>query len=205
MFLLLLNQGINNATPNINQINWFTTFCNSLTVSDIIEIIGIVASLLTSIVAITISVATLRQNSKMIEESTRAIIAIYGESINPGSPIFYFVIKNYGNSLATITKFNSDFDFSECYGVRSDRNWISDLNNCTIAPGQSRICKLDYNKITRPITFDIEYISSGKKYSESMLIDLKAGTSMLTSKNATKNQELRTISYTLQEMLQKNL
>lgn len=202
MFLLLLNQSINRATPHIN---WFETFCSSLTVSDIIEIVGIIASLITSIVAITISIVTMRQNSKMIEESTRAIIAIYGESINTGSPVFYFVIKNFGNSLATITKFTSDFDFTGCYGFKTGRNWIADLNNCTIAPGQSRICKIDYDKITRPITFDIEYISSGKKYIESMVVDLKAGADMVTTKTATKDKELRTISYTLQEMLQKNL
>jgi hypothetical protein len=38
-----------------------------------------------------------------------------------------------------------------------------------------------------------------------MTVDLKAGASMLTSKTATEGKELRTISYSLQEMLQKNL
>lgn len=183
----------------------FQTNFSSLGNSDIIQLLGILISFITSIVAIIISVVTLRQNSKMIEESNRAIIAIYGESINCGSPTFYFVIKNYGHSLATIKKFDSDFDFSGCYGFRTDQNWISDLNNCSIAPGQSRICKLDYQKITRPITFDIEYISLGKTYREQITVDLKAGADMLVSKNATKGAELRTISYTLQEMVQKNI
>lgn len=69
------------------------TFFNSLNPSDIIQLFGIIASLITSIVAITISLVTLRQNSKMIEDASRPIISIYGESINPGSPVFYIVIK----------------------------------------------------------------------------------------------------------------
>ncbi len=64
------------------------TFFNSLNPSDIIQLFGIIASLITSIVAITISLVTLRQNSKMIEDASRPIISIYGESINPGSPVF---------------------------------------------------------------------------------------------------------------------
>lgn len=182
------------------------TFNNiTLSISDLVQIIGILTSLLTSIIAIIISVVTVRQNSKMIEESSRAVVGIYGESINPGSPMFFIVVKNFGNSLATITKFEADFDFKDCYGFTTDKNFISDLNNCSIAPGQSRICRLDYNKITRPITFNIEYISASKHYSETSTIDLKSGTNMLVPKNATNDKELRTISYTLQEILQKNL
>ncbi|MPN60559.1 hypothetical protein SDC9_208288 [bioreactor metagenome] len=65
---------------------------------------------------------------------------------------------------------------------------------------------LDYEKIDRDVTFTIQYQSSAKKaYSEIFTIDLKAGVSMPYSKVDTKGQELRTISYTLQEMLQKNL
>lgn len=38
----------------------------SLTPSDVIQLIGILASLITSVIAIIISVLTLKQNSKMI-------------------------------------------------------------------------------------------------------------------------------------------
>lgn len=173
--------------------------------SDIIQIIGIMVSLVTSIVAIIISIVTIRQNSKMIEESSRAVISVYGESTNTGTPMFYIVIKNFGNTLATITKFECDFDFSGCYCFETNRNYIEDLASCSIAPGQSRICKIDYDKIDRPITFDIEYYSASKKYSEKSAIDLRAGAAMVVGKTATKGTELKTIAYTLQEMLQKNL
>ena len=57
-------------------------FITKLTPSDIIQILGIIASFLTALVAIIISLVTMRQNSKMIEESSRAIISIYPQFIN---------------------------------------------------------------------------------------------------------------------------
>lgn len=174
-------------------------------VSTIINIILSVLSFLLAAISVVTVMVTLKQNSKMIEESSRAVISIYGESINTGSPSFYFVMKNFGHSLAVITKFESDFDFSNCYGFKTDKNWLQTLNGCSIAPGQARICRLDYNAITRPITFKLEYKSIGKTYSEEMTIDLKAGTAMVVPKTATSGKELHTISYTLQEMLQKQL
>lgn len=117
----------------------------------------------------------------------------------------YLVIRNFGNSQAVITKFNSDFDFKDCYYFNAPRDSLSELTNCSIAPGHSRICTIDYNKITKPVTFDIEYLSGDKIYSDSFTVDLKAGIDMPVSKTATENKELRTISYELQEMLTKDL
>lgn len=52
---------------------------NNLSASDIIQIVGIIVSLITSIIAICISVKTLKQNSYVLQESTRGNICIYGE------------------------------------------------------------------------------------------------------------------------------
>ena len=67
-----------------------TKFISALTPSDIVQILGIIASFLTAIVAIIISLVTLRQNSKMLEESSRAVISVYSQSINTGTPILWF-------------------------------------------------------------------------------------------------------------------
>ena len=95
-------------------------FIAKLSPSDIIQICGIIASLLTSIIAIVISLVTLLQNSKMIEESSRAVISIYPQNINTGMPMLFLVIKNFGNSPAIIHKFDYDFDFMDCYRFGSD-------------------------------------------------------------------------------------
>jgi len=50
---------------------------NSLPVSDQIQLLGIIASLVVSIVAIVISLATLHQNSKMLESASRPIVSMY--------------------------------------------------------------------------------------------------------------------------------
>ena len=83
---------------------------------------------------------------------------------------------------------------------------MQQLSTAVLAPGQSRICTLDYQKINKAVTFTLEYHSGAKKtYSDKFTIDLKAGVSMPYGKVATEGKELRTISYALQEMLQKNL
>ena len=47
-------------------------------ISDIIEIISIITSLFTSIVAIIISVKTLKQSEQTLEETTRPYVCVYG-------------------------------------------------------------------------------------------------------------------------------
>lgn len=171
-----------------------------------VNIVLCILSFLLAAISVFTVIITLRQNHKMIENSTRPYICIYGESINPGSPQFYLVIKNFGSSPATITKFEYEPSLSGCYAAGANhKDFLRDMTSSTIAPGQSRICKLDYSKITEPIYFSLEYKSGNKKYSEQFVTDIKSGSAMLTSKIDTTDKELRTISYTLQEILQKNL
>ena len=168
-------------------------------------VLCILSFLLAAISVITV-VITLRQNNRMIEESTRPIITIYTDEVNFGSPIFYVIIKNYGKSSAVITDFRYDFDFRNCYRINNGKDYLKNLSNTMLAPGQSRICMLDYQKVNKEVNFTIEYKSgSGKTYTEKVKLDLKAGVSMPTTKINTENKELRTISYALQEMIQKNL
>lgn len=181
---------------------------SELSTSDIIQLIGIVTALILGVGSIIIAIITLRQNSKMIEESTRPVIAIYGESINPGDPIFYLVVKNFGQTPATITKFEYDFDFYINHGYSdhdASRDYLKDLVTANLAPGQSKVCCINYKIINQPITFNIEYKSATNTYKEQMTVNLKAGIAMLTKKIKSSEGELHTISYTLQEMLQKNL
>lgn len=183
----------------------FTNFWAQLTPSDMVQLFGVIISFATSIVAILISLMTLLQNSKMIEESSRPVISIYSQNINTGTPMLFIVVKNFGNSPAVINKFDYDYDLADCYTFRSERDYLKDLVGSTLAPKQSRICSLDYSKLTRPITFTLEYTSGRKKYKDSFSVDLKAGVNMPNPKTATEQKEFRTISYILQEMLQKNL
>lgn len=170
-----------------------------------VNIVLSVLSFILAAISIVTVVITLRQNNKMIEESSRPVISIYSQSINAGTPMLFIVVKNFGSSSAVINKFDYDYDLTDCYSFRSERDYLKDLVGSTLAPKQSRICSLDYSKLTRPITFTLEYTSGRKKYKDSLSVDLKAGVNMPAPKTATEQKEPRTISYILQEMLQKNL
>lgn len=180
-----------------------------MTISDKIQLYSMIAALAVGIVSILISVISLHQNSKMIEESTRPVISIYGAMTNLGTPQHYIVIKNFGQTAATITKFDYDFKFNveKAYAGRSnDHDWLKDLITANLAPGQSQICALNYDRINRPITFTYEYKTSSKTYKETVTINLKAGIAMLKERSDGINDDsLKAISYTLQGMYQKNL
>lgn len=176
--------------------------------SDIIQVIGIVSAMLIGIISIIISVITLRQNSKMIEESSRPVISIYCTSTNFGIQQRYLVIKNFGQTQATISKFDYDYNFvvNQAYAVKnSDTDWLKNLVTTSLSPGQSKICAINSKNINMPVTFTYEYKTSTKTYKDKITINLNAG-DMLTSKsNGVNGDTLGVISYTLQEMLQKDL
>lgn len=170
----------------------------------ITNIILSVLSCILVVISLVTVVLTLRQNSKMIEASSRPIISIYSQIINSGMSSFYLVVKNLGKSTAYLTKFTSDFDFSKC-SMHPSKNYIEQLSSCTIAPGQSRICLLDYDKAVDNVHFSVEYKSATKTYSEEMDVNLKSAVGMPNIKSAESGKELISIAYSLQELIAKNL
>ena len=59
-----------------------------LSPSDYIEIVGIITSLIVSVVAVVIAVKTLKQNALLLEESTRPYVVAYNDLVNgAGTPI----------------------------------------------------------------------------------------------------------------------
>ncbi len=163
------------------------------------------ASFVLALISVITVILTLRQNSKMIESSTRPVISIYSDVINSGSPQGFFIIRNYGASSATIEEFDFDYDFSGCYLDGKGKDWLKELKGAVLAPHQSRICLMDISKVKKPVAFKIKYKSaSGKEYIEKQTVNLQAG-AMVSGKVQSSKDELHSISYTLQEMLQKQL
>ena len=135
-----------------------------LTISDVIEIVGIIASLVTSIVAIVVSVKTLRQNSRMIEESTRPNLQIYPVYMNS---ILYIVIKNYGASEAYIDRIDCDHQFTpnETMGDKLGSDIFSRVKGAILSPGYAIKCPLIAHEITDDdFHFRVLYHSSEKSY-----------------------------------------
>lgn len=151
---------------------------------------------------------TEKLNSIMIEESTRPIIAIYTDYIDTGSLVLYLVIRNFGKSVARIDNIveNESLLSLNAYKATNERDLIKDLIGSILAPNQSKIIALKYESlIEKTINFDVNYSSSTKSYNVKFEINLTAGIHSPKIKSATTNKELKSISYTLQEMLQRNL
>ena len=178
-----------------------------LTISDIIEICGIAASLITGIVAIIISIKTLKQNSKMIEESTRPYITIYFQTTTVRTPRAYFVIKNFGNTGATISSITCDYDLKKC-SLDSRATLFTHISNTFLAPQQSIPCRVDIGNIVDEnisLTFKIKYFTMNKKYSEVFVMNPLAFNDFPSVRDSSTDQELMAISHTLQGIEEKML
>ena len=73
--------------------NWFF----NLATQDKLSVLSILFSLIPSVVAIFISIKTLKQSSKAIVESSKANIMLYFDVSTTASS--HIVLKNFGNSL----------------------------------------------------------------------------------------------------------
>ena len=81
--------------------------------NDAVLLISTIVTALTSVVAVIISIVTIRQSNKIQEEATRPDINISYENINFGKVYGHFIIKNSGKTGAKITRFEHDVKFIE--------------------------------------------------------------------------------------------
>lgn len=175
----------------------------SISLSDIIQVIGIIASFAVSVIAIVISIFSLRQNSKMIEDSTRPYIGIYGNGVYVKTPTFYIILKNFGQSSAFIRAFSCDLDLTPYVSASKKRQPFGHLQGSTILPGQSYRALINLHDLmlhSDHITFHMEYSTPTHTYSEDICLNLLSYTDNLVSHKIGQNQELSIISETLQDM-----
>ena len=69
-----------------------------------VNIVLSVLSFILAVISIVTVVITLRQNNKMIENSSRPYVCIYFDYIQCGEPTGYFVVKNFGASSALLIR-----------------------------------------------------------------------------------------------------
>ncbi|MDR2832948.1 MAG: hypothetical protein LBV67_04450 [Streptococcaceae bacterium] len=93
-----------------------------------------------AVVAVIISIFTLRQNSKMIQESLKPDIQIYIETVDNFEAHKYLVIKNFGNSSAFIESILFDKAISS-----NTRFSMKSLEKSTIASKQKFMTLIDAN------------------------------------------------------------
>lgn len=165
-----------------------------------------IISSLIALIAVVISIATLQQNRNMLEESTRPYIAVYVTETNFQNPTKYLVVKNFGQTGALITKFETNPDLI-LYSLSANLRPFGKIENSFLSPGQSHVCNIDFAKARSNcnVSFEIMYETKYKKYADSITLNLVAESDNLTSRASTEDKELEIISYTLQSLVERQL
>lgn len=173
--------------------------------SDWITLFGMLASTVVSIVSVVIAVLTLRQNSKMIHDSTRPYITIYYTTVSAASCRGYFVIKNFGQTGAYVTDFQYDICLQNNRVDPETMNKQLDLiRGMYFAPQQKQTIMYYPEKLpNHTCRFAIEYTDGKDRYTEICNIDVKNVSEVAKYRNATKDKELLNISRSMEELLER--
>jgi len=174
--------------------------------SDIINIILCILSFILAAISVVTVIVTLRQNHKMIENSTRPYVVVTGQRTNFQEPRFYVVLKNYGASGATILQLSFDIDLHN-YSYIPEITPLGHVKDLFLAPGQTISSVLDTGKLKQNnisiFNATITYSDGLHEYKETYPINYKGIAHNVTYKATTHNEELRTISFALQELVEK--
>lgn len=176
-------------------------------ISDWINVALCVLSFLLAVISVVTVVITLRQNQRMIENATRPYLQLYGAITNFQHAQYYFVLRNFGQSSALVTAFHADHDLSICVDDETPTPFTH-IVGTTLAPNQAIHVPIEYEKtakITEHITFSITYCTPEKRYTETTVLNMSAHTDFPIIRADTPKQELRAISYTLQDMAIRDL
>lgn len=146
----------------------------NLDLSDWIELIGIVVGFITSIVAIIISLATLRQSNKSIVENSRANIVFYVDTLTGGQQ--FLTLKNFGNSVGKILSIDvvprPDYAKSPKLSGRPNPILV-DYKDILLAPNQCIKSWFPFSHYPdKKFNIVVKYTTLGKTYTETYIIDL---------------------------------
>ena len=141
---------------------------------NLISIGATLSSFILSFISVITVIITLRQNTKIITESTRPYITIYIDSITICEQTSFFVLKNFGRSAATITHFEYDDCLKEVTQISPLLNEQFDyVKGITLAPGQSKLLQFKMSTLeNKDLTFKIKYVNSqNKQFKENVILN----------------------------------
>lgn len=169
-----------------------------------INIVLCLLSFILAAISVITVVITLRQNHKMIENATRPYVVVYNDLVNgAGTPIQFLVIKNFGQTAATI----DSLVITPKVDVQYSDELFKYMDGQIIAPGQSysTAFKLFDSSITLHVS--IEYSSGNKKYTDVFNISQKAISDHVHSKVKSNNLDhaLEIMSGCFQDFLRSKL
>ena len=166
----------------------------------IVNIILCILSFALAAISVITVIVTLKQNNRMIEESTRPYVTARIEHIGN---IFYLCIKNYGQSAAMIKKIKINDNVRKVL-FKQFRDVFSDLEDSTMPPGYSYMTAISQDEVSGEeniLEMDISYESTAKKYDEHIRINLDAHKQALVGRtNVKPGEELKVIARVLQDI-----
>ncbi len=178
-----------------------------MSTSDIISIISIIATFVASAVSIIIAILALKQSSQSLEEAIRPYVVIYTQYTQVRTGHFYIVIKNFGQTAATITKISCNRDLSPY--TFNEKNLFDTNKMISLAPNQSICFPLNFDNIFNRdfenIEVQVEYKTANKLYSDCFSLDDSMTNHIFRFRSSDDDTALRTIAYSLQELLEKSL
>lgn len=140
-----------------------------------VNIVLCILSFVLAAVSVITVIITLRQNNRMIAESTRPYITIFLDAITICEQTSYFVLKNFGHCAATITR----FEYDKCLKTTKQKSILNQeqfdcILGITLAPGQSKLLEYPVSTLNKDIlTFVIGYTTLGKYYEETIEMNVK--------------------------------
>lgn len=150
---------------------------------------------------------TVRQNKKMIENSTRPYVVITTNKTTFGDiEDFYLIIKNYGKSGAIIKSLKSNVDLSSLSFIEGLIPFES-IKDTFIAPNQSYITVIDTRNLdikTEKLEFTIEYEWGKRNYKEEYTVNYAIYNENQTARTVDQRDTLKTIAKTLQDLVEKH-
>lgn len=160
-----------------------------------------ILSVVLVIVSVVVSIATLRQNSKMIESSARPYIGVSSLQVSNGFPFFLISVRNYGASAGLINGFSCSKPLGDyCLGDRG-LPLLEGIDGTTLMPGQKIICEMDYKKLRADavdsLSFAVRYAFGRKEYEDVSVVGVWMNANIVQGWVANK-EPLKGISYALQ-------
>ncbi len=175
-------------------------------ISDWINVCLCILSFALATISVITVVITLKQNKKMIQNSTRPYIVAMAQITNFQNPTFYLVIKNFGASGATIKEMNSSIELKEVT-YREEFTPFHNIEGLFLAPGQTITSSLDTKEFKekgiREFTIHLKYTDGINTYEENYPINYKAYIENVCTRASTDGKELKIISYALQDLVEK--
>jgi len=161
-----------------------------------------------SIIAVIISVLSLKQTQHSIEQANRPYVVVYKDYIQVLNNIQeYIIIKNFGKTGATIDCLEFNPNYKDYW---RDRNVFENIGNNFIAPSQSisTIISSNVDEDKDGITeVTIYYHNGKKKYQETIVLNEELTHDFVFAKSnpTSKDTIEKVIAKTAQEILRKRL